>query len=211
MTAKLLSTADAFRAILRTTHPERTDLQQIDSYRWFHDRRRVMIGGDIIHDQADAPAYDALDLLKAGIKSRKIRLRGVLKNALPDNIDPIDARDGHLNVFAETLKIYESNDTSRTARIWTSVHCYAGDLPAAKGKGGRKPVLDQTAVAAEVERLMDYHNEFIPGDKDWNALARLYDALRQKFGMELANSTLDPYVKKPLADWREQKRAPPKT
>jgi hypothetical protein len=38
---KHLPVADAFRAILRTTYPERTDLMQIDSYRWFHDRRRV--------------------------------------------------------------------------------------------------------------------------------------------------------------------------
>ena len=124
-----LPVADAFRAILRTTHPERTDLQQIDSIRWFHDRRRVMVGGELIHDHLDAPAYAAFDLLKAGVKSQKIRLRGMLKNALPDDIDPIDAREGDLDVFAGTLKIYESKATFRTARTYTSVHCYADDLP----------------------------------------------------------------------------------
>jgi hypothetical protein len=208
---KHLPVVDAFRAILRTTYPERTDLQQIDSYRWFHDRRRVIVGGDLIHDQADAPAYDALDQLKAGVKGQKIRLRGVLKNALPADIDPIDARDGHLDVFAETLKIYESKDTLRTARIYTSVHCYADDLPAAKGKGGRRPVMDRTAVAVEVKRLMDHHDEFSDDDQEWNAQARLVDAIRDKFAPEAADSTIEKYIKEPLAIWRELRSRRPKT
>jgi hypothetical protein len=94
------------------------------------------------------------------------------------------------------------------------VHCYADDLPSQKGKGGRPRKLDNAAVSAEVGRLMDHHGEISPDDPDWNALVRLYDALRQKFGLDLADSTLEPYVKKPLADWRErreQNRAPPKT
>ena len=125
----LLSTVEAFRAILRAKHPEREDLQQIDSYRWFHDRKVVMVDNNLIQDLADEPAYAAFDLIKAGVKSQKIRLRGCLNGALADDIDPIDAREGELDVFAGTLKIYERKATLRTARTYTSVHCYADDLP----------------------------------------------------------------------------------
>jgi hypothetical protein len=89
-----------------------------------------MVGNNLIRDQADAPAYAAFDLLKAGVKSQKIRLRGCLNGALPGDIDPIDAREGELDVFAGTLKIYEGKATFRTARTYTSVHCYTDDLPA---------------------------------------------------------------------------------
>jgi hypothetical protein len=209
---KHLPIADAFRAILRTTHPERTDLQQIDSYRWFHERKVIMVGNNLIQDQADEPAYAALDLLKAGVKGQKIRLRGVLKNALPDDIDPIDAREGELDVFAATLKIYESKETFRTSRIYTSVYCYAADLPRAKGKGGRPPIVNWPTVFTELERLMDHHDEFGPDAPDWNAQARLVEALQEfcldKFGVEPDKNTIEANIKAPLAKWRERKRHP---
>jgi len=40
-------------------------------------------------------------------------------------------------------------------------------------KGGRPPSADWTVVRNEVFRLMDYHDDFIPGEPEWNALARL--------------------------------------
>jgi hypothetical protein len=127
--AKLLSTGEAFRAILRSAHPERVDLHHIDSNQWFLDRRGLIVGRDLIHDLADEPAYAAYDLLKADVKGQKIRLHGCLNGALAADIDPIDAREGKLDVFAAVLKIYESKDTFRTSRTYTSVHCYADDLP----------------------------------------------------------------------------------
>jgi hypothetical protein len=144
---KPLPVADAFRAILRTTHPDRVDLQQIDSNRWFQDRPRVMINGVLFHDLPDAPAFDAYDLLKASVKSQKIRIRGMLvlesAHAQIEDIDPIYAREGELDVFAGTLKIYEGKATSRSARTYTGVHCYADDLPLLKGSRG----LDQSAFS----------------------------------------------------------------
>jgi transposase len=81
----------------------------------------------------------------------------------------------------------------------------------AKGKGGRPRKLDNAAVSAEVGRLMDHHDEFSSDDPDWNGLVRLYDALREKFGIELADSTLEQYVKEPIAQWRQGRRTSPKT
>ena len=73
-----------------------------------------------------------------------------------------------------------------------------------KRKGGRPRVLDKAAVAAEVWRQMDQNGEFSPDDPNWNAKTCLYDALRDKFG-EHPDSTLEPYVKAPLAEWRAKR------
>jgi hypothetical protein len=151
--------------------------------------------------QNPEPAHEVLALLREGVASQKIRLRGVLNNCLPADVDPLDARMGELYVFDGTLKIYESKDTFRTSRIYSSVHCYARGLPLPKGKGGRPPKLDRNAAAAEVSRLMEHHGEFSADDPDWNAQARLIEALREKFG-EASDSTFEEYVKQPLADWR---------
>jgi hypothetical protein len=90
------------------------------------------------------------------------------------------------------------------------IYLLKADLAPRKGKGGRKPVMDQNAVAAEVERLMDYHGEFRADDPEWNAEARLKEAIRKKFG-EAADSTIESYIKAPLAKWRQSKRPSPKT
>jgi hypothetical protein len=222
VTAKLLPLADAFRAIVRANAPEREDLQQINSYRWFHDRQRIVVGdpieGDNLFDHlfcrgtlvaapADQPAYEALRLLRDGVASAKIRLRGILKTAHPADVDPIHAREGDLDIFAGTLT-FEHRDIFNTKTTYTNLHCYADDLPQPKGKGGRPRRFDPAAVAAEVQRLMDYHGEFRPDDPEWDAQARLTDAVRSKFG-EAADSTIEDYIKEPLAKWRDSKR--PKT
>ncbi|MET4034446.1 hypothetical protein ABIB94_008353 [Bradyrhizobium sp. JR7.2] len=72
----------------------------------------------------------------------------------------------------------------------------------AAAKGGRPLKLSRIAVAAEVTRLMDHHGEFSPDDPEWNAQARLREALIRKFG-EAAPSTVDEYIKEPLAAWRK--------
>jgi hypothetical protein len=85
------------------------------------------------------------------------------------------------------------------------------DLPPAgreKMKGGRPPKYERAAVSAEVSRLMDYHGEFSPEDLEWNAQVRLIEAVRSKFG-EASNSTIEGYIKDPLADWRSRRN--PKT
>jgi hypothetical protein len=81
---------------------------------------------------------------------------------------------------------------------------FVAQLARPKGKGGRPPKFDQAAVGAEVQRLMDHNSEFSTDDPDWNAQARLIEALREKFG-EASDSTFEEYIKEPLADWRAQR------
>jgi hypothetical protein len=189
---KHLPVAGAFRAILRTTHPERADLQKIDSYRWFHDRQR---GDNLIHDQADAPAYAALDLLKAGVKSQKFRLRGCLNGAVPDDIDPIDAREGRLDVFAGTLQIYESKSTYRTARIYTSVHCYADDLPLGEPEAARKSpqeIQDGPEVRRAKAVLKKLYGDRIPPAEQLTDgdLHKAVNQAREKDTREISKTTI---------------------
>jgi hypothetical protein len=89
-------------------------------------------------------------------------------------------------------------------------HPSAATAAQPKGKGGRPPKFDRAAVTAEVRRLMDHHGEFSADDPEWNAQARLIEALRLRFG-EASDSTLEEYMKKPLATWRDEKAASPKT
>jgi hypothetical protein len=70
-----------------------------------------------------------------------------------------------------------------------------------KGKGGRPRVLDEATVAADVRQLMNDHGEFSPDDSTWNAKARLFEALRDKYGEHISDSTLRSYVNPPLAEW----------
>lgn len=94
--------------------------------------------------------------------------------------------------------------TRRAIPVPHWVYIARQDLAPRKGKGGRPPRLDQATVTAEVCRLMDHHGEISPDDPDWNALVRLYDALRIRFGADFADNTLEPYVKKALAEWHER-------
>jgi hypothetical protein len=208
VTAELLPLADAFRAIVRASAPGREDLLQINSYQWFHDQQQLPDGlfGEPIRREEDRPAYEALSVLRDGVASGRIGLRGISNTKPPADIDPIHAQQGNLDVFAGKLT-FEHSDVFRTKEKYTSVYVYAVDLPLPKGKGGRTPRFDRAAVAAEVWRLMDYNGEFRPDDP-WDAQARLIEAVRAKFG-EAADSTIEEYIKEPLAKWRESKR--PKT
>lgn len=57
---------------------------------------------------------------------------------------------------------------------------------------------------------MDHNGEFSADDPEWNAEARLIEAIRKKFG-EAADSTIATYIKAPLAEWRKKNPSPPKT
>jgi hypothetical protein len=189
MTRKLLPLADAFRAIMRAAHPERNDLQQIDSYRWFHDRQLWTTNDGVFGNWEDKPAYDALERLKDGVKSQKIRLRGCLKGAAPNDIDPIDASEGELDVFAGVLKIYEGNATSRIARTYTSVHCFADDLPKEKRRSG--PGAPELYDWVEIrlftfKQLTDYGDFGLEKNrvKGWRSAADLYGRIEDHLGPE---------------------------
>jgi hypothetical protein len=68
---------------------------------------------------------------------------------------------------------------------------------------GRKPAYDWAAIQKATFKLMDHHGPFSVDDPDWNAQARLEDALTEKFGVGI--STLREQLPKFLADWRKTK------
>jgi hypothetical protein len=76
-------------------------------------------------------------------------------------------------------------------------------------RGGRPPVVDWSLVEAETVRLMDHHGDFMPGDKKWNAQARLEADLKtycqKHFGKVPADSTLRGRIPGWLQSWAEEK------
>jgi hypothetical protein len=72
--------------------------------------------------------------------------------------------------------------------------------------GGRKPVVNWGMVGREVFRLMELHDEFSVDDPDWNAQARLEEAVenycRTTFQNVPSESTIRDNIRKPLAQWR---------
>jgi hypothetical protein len=73
--------------------------------------------------------------------------------------------------------------------------------PPRRGVGGRKPKYDKAAVERFVFEQMTHHGEFSHDDPDWNAKARLLEAIRKRFG-EAGDSTIESYVDPALEKWR---------
>lgn len=76
---------------------------------------------------------------------------------------------------------------------------------AALRKRGRPAAADWKHVGQEVNRLMDYHGDFVPGDAEWNAQARLEEKIAESLGVQVSESVLREYVAKAVADWRTSK------
>jgi hypothetical protein len=76
-------------------------------------------------------------------------------------------------------------------------------------KVGRPPAVDWDLVKEEAIRLMDYHGEFGPDSPEWNAQARLEEAIEtfcdSKFKERPAKSTIQRRIKPWLAEWRKTK------
>jgi hypothetical protein len=87
--------------------------------------------------------------------------------------------------------------------------------PPRRGVGGRKPIVDWKVVFVELKRLMDHYDEFGADVPEWNAQARLVEALQKfcsdKFGIEPDKNTIEGRIKEPLAQWREQRTHRPET
>jgi hypothetical protein len=103
----------------------------------------------------------------------------------------------------------------RTIGVPHWIYLLQADVAPPKGKGGRKTVVDWSTVDKEVERLMDHHMEFGADAPDWNAQARLVEAIQRfcfdKFGTEPGKTTVEDRIKEPLAKWRARRTARPKT
>ena len=76
-------------------------------------------------------------------------------------------------------------------------------------KGGRPPAVDWDVVKEKAIRLMEYHGEFGADSPEWNAQARLEDALEAfcetKFKERPGKSTIQRRLKHWLNEWRKSK------
>jgi hypothetical protein len=79
-----------------------------------------------------------------------------------------------------------------------------------QSRGGRKPDFNWDVILAEAERLMEYHSEFDASDPEWNAQARLEEALKsysqKKWGREPSTAVLRERLARWLPEWRGRKR-----
>jgi hypothetical protein len=205
---------EAFCRIVAVIHPENPGLgKKVTGPHWHYELPR---------DSRDALACgNALGFLAANVSAGKISAQGIRKGTEHDGPKPINTaelRTGILKVWDGTL---ECRTDGEGGRLYRSVFLSMADLnraigaPATKGKGGRKPIVDWGVVFVELERLMDHHNEFSPDDPEWNAQARLVEALQKfcsdKFGIEPDKNTIEGRIKEPLSQWREQKAKHPET
>jgi hypothetical protein len=152
----------------------------------------------IVRGWLDASIGRSLAVLTAARSSGEVRSQGRL-SAFDGIVDPGKTVDDYLP------RLCRSDLTDWLDRN----HPRAPAVPS-KRKCGRPRKFDLIAVAAEVQQLMNHHGEFSADDPEWNAQACLVEALRDKFGGP-SNSTLEKYVKQPLANWRAQKHSPRKT
>jgi hypothetical protein len=76
--------------------------------------------------------------------------------------------------------------------------------------GGPKPKYEWDLLETKGRQLMDYHGDFDPGDPQWNAQARLEEALlkfhREKWETEPSITSLRIKLREWLPRWRADKR-----
>ena len=80
---------------------------------------------------------------------------------------------------------------------------------AARNPGGAAPVADWGLADQEVFRLMNQNGEFIDGDPEWNAQARLEkvisDYCEATFHIRPGENTVRTHVRKALKLWRQRR------
>lgn len=115
---RLVPLVETFRRILRAQCTRAELADEITGYDWFH--RRQYIGSQ--HNESEyRAAMTSHERVKQGVKEQQIGLRGRLHGNI-EEIDPIDATQGEINVFDNTL------DTGK--KIYTDVHCLESDVTA---------------------------------------------------------------------------------
>jgi hypothetical protein len=150
--AELMSTVEAFHAMLRAKYPDREDLLQIKS-------RHQLVYAKSFELQDPAPAHEVLAALRAEIASGKIqRFQGVQNGAMPAEINQDHVKRGELDFFDGTLTVEDKDELGFTHRkIYRHVYFYADDLtlprsrmqvyvanqPLSKKNGDKEPVPQQ--------------------------------------------------------------------
>lgn len=117
---------EAFRTILRAIYPRRPALaDEIQSYAWDHfGGVRFWFGTHLTSDEIIA-VNQAFKLLDELVAREKIRLRGALGPAKPEeDIDQVDASAGKLHIFDGKLYFLEN----KVPKTYHRVRCYEIDV-----------------------------------------------------------------------------------
>jgi hypothetical protein len=68
-------------------------------------------------------------------------------------------------------------------------------------KRGAKERIQWDRIKTEMTRLMDHHGDFDPADPEWNAQARLEEALKQYCQQQFSEAPSDGALRQKLPDW----------
>jgi hypothetical protein len=133
MPEKMLTLTESFRTILRAGYPSRPAVaDEIQSYRYFHSAPWCHCRLRRLDPEAQA-ADEAEAALKDGVMSESVRLRAILGDNRPDDIEPMEVAWNGIHIFDNTLKVYEGGRTLQTFR---KVRCYAADIDVLIGVAG---------------------------------------------------------------------------
>src|SRR5260370_34115682 len=111
MQEKLIELADAFRAILPSIYRQRPSLaDEIQSEEFFRSPFDESTGWRL-DPEVQAAAF-ALAVLKDAIVSQSVRLHGRLPDSLPADINPTEVKWSGINVFENTLEVWEPSTSS---------------------------------------------------------------------------------------------------
>lgn len=101
-------------------------------------------------------------------------------------------------------------DRSAIVSIWRGQAVSAdgartrADATPAKNKRGRPPAFDWMAIRNRCFELFDHHGDFDPSDGQWNAQARLEEALKQFCAEKCGQEPSDSSLRERLPNWREE-------
>jgi hypothetical protein len=148
---RLIPLTEAFRAVVRAWYPVRPALaDEIQSVRYFHSawchcRLRRLNPEVQIADEAMAALID-------GIMSGAVRLRAILGDNQPDDIEPMEVAWNGIHVFDNTMEVY--GEGGRTLRTYRNVRCYAADIAALTGVGAATEANKPKRTAVEQARAL---------------------------------------------------------
>lgn len=118
----------------------------------------------------------------------------------------------YVEEYAENGAAPESVSFSDVRVSRNSLHQWFLDLSGTEEvrRGGRPQEFPWTDIEGEAMRLMDYHGDFSQDDKEWNAQARLEEALMnfclEKFRRQPSISALRAKIGPWLAKWRKSRQ-----
>ena len=96
-----------------------------------------------------------------------------------------------------------------SARAQSTSEIQSETPAAAPHPGGRPFVVNWSMVDEEVFRLMNDNGEFSVDDPEWNAQARLENAIADfcetKFGIRPGETTIKDHIREPLRRWRQSR------